>query len=91
MLSFEKGMNIVLCFSYPLDSGNIVLMRIVNSMIEFKQIIGRGTRLWEGKDYFTVIDFAQPFSSNFFSSSLLVIGFAHISLNLSSSSKSFGK
>jgi type I site-specific restriction endonuclease len=32
---------------------NIVLMRPVNSMIEFKQIIGRGTRLFEGKDYFT--------------------------------------
>jgi type I restriction enzyme R subunit len=28
---------------------NIVLMRPVNSMIEFKQIIGRGTRLCEGK------------------------------------------
>ena len=38
---------------------NIVLMRIINSMIEFKQIIGRGTRLWEGKDYFTIIDFVK--------------------------------
>ena len=34
---------------------NIVLLRHVNSMIEFKQTIDRGTRLYEGKDYFTVI------------------------------------
>jgi len=25
-------------------------------MIEFKQIIGRGTRLFDGKDYFTIYD-----------------------------------
>ena len=28
-------------------------------MIEFKQIIGRGTRLYDGKDYFTVYDFVR--------------------------------
>jgi type I restriction enzyme R subunit len=33
---------------------NIVLMRPVGSMIEFKQIIGRGTRLYDGKDHFTI-------------------------------------
>jgi type I restriction enzyme R subunit len=38
---------------------NIVLMRPINSMIEFKQIIGRGTRLFEGKDYFTIYDFVK--------------------------------
>jgi type I restriction enzyme, R subunit len=38
---------------------NIVLMRPVNSMIEFKQIIGRGTRTFEGKDYFTIYDFVK--------------------------------
>ena len=38
---------------------NIVLLRPVNSMIEFKQIIGRGTRLYEGKDYFTIYDFVK--------------------------------
>jgi type I restriction enzyme R subunit len=38
---------------------NIVLMRPINSMIEFKQIIGRGTRLYDGKDYFTIYDFVQ--------------------------------
>ncbi len=31
--------------------------RFDNSMIEFKQIIGRGTRLYDGKDYFTIYDF----------------------------------
>ncbi len=40
---------------------NIVLMRPVNSMIEFKQIIGRGTRLYEGKDYFTILDFVRAY------------------------------
>lgn len=37
----------------------IVLDQMINSMTEFKQIIGRGTRLREkdGKTYFTVMDF----------------------------------
>jgi type I restriction enzyme, R subunit len=34
-------------------------MRPVNSMIEFKQIVGRGTRLFDGKDYFTVYDYVD--------------------------------
>jgi len=38
---------------------NIVLMRPINSMIEFKQIIGRGTRLFDGKAYFTIYDFVR--------------------------------
>jgi len=38
---------------------NIVLLRPINSMIEFKQIIGRGTRLYDGKDYFTIYDFVK--------------------------------
>jgi type I restriction enzyme, R subunit len=38
-----------------------VLMRPINSMIEFKQIIGRGTRLYEGKDYFTIYDFVKAY------------------------------
>ena len=36
-------------------------MRPVNNMIEFKQIIGRGTRIYEGKHYFTVIDFVGAY------------------------------
>jgi type I restriction enzyme R subunit len=38
---------------------NIVLMRPVNSMVEFKQIVGRGTRLFDGKDHFTIFDFVN--------------------------------
>ncbi len=36
---------------------NIVLLANIGSIIEFKQIIGRGTRVYEGKDFFTIIDF----------------------------------
>eukprot|EP00438_Fugacium_kawagutii_P002421 Skav225967 [mRNA] locus=scaffold7540:10333:12689:+ [translate_table: standard] len=38
---------------------HIVLMRPIRSMIEFKQIIGRGTRTYEGKDFFTIWDFVK--------------------------------
>jgi type I restriction enzyme R subunit len=38
---------------------NIVLMRPVNQIIEFKQIVGRGTRTFDGKDYFTIYDFVD--------------------------------
>ena len=40
---------------------NIVLMRPVNSMIEFKQIVGRGTRLFDGKEFFTIYDFVNAY------------------------------
>lgn len=43
---------------------NIVLMRDVNNIVEFKQIIGRGTRLFDGKYYFTIFDFVGA-SKNF--------------------------
>src|ERR1019366_4692082 len=38
---------------------NIVLARVINSMTEFKQIIGRGTRVRDdyGKLYFNIIDY----------------------------------
>jgi len=38
-----------------------VLMRPVKDMVEFKQIIGRGTRLYDGKDYFAVYDFVKAY------------------------------
>lgn len=44
-----------------LNVRNIVLLRPITSMIEFKQIIGRGTRLFDGKDYFTVYDFVRAY------------------------------
>jgi type I restriction enzyme R subunit len=62
----EKSIPTILTTSQKLSTGvdarnirNIVLMRPVNSMIEFKQIIGRGTRLFDGKDYFTIYDFVK--------------------------------
>ncbi len=62
----EKSIPTILTTSQKLSTGvdarnirNIVLMRPINSMIEFKQIIGRGTRLYEGKDYFTIYDFVK--------------------------------
>jgi type I restriction enzyme R subunit len=62
----EKTIPTVLTTSQKLATGvdarnirNIVLMRPINSMIEFKQIIGRGTRLYDGKDYFTIYDFVK--------------------------------
>jgi type I restriction enzyme, R subunit len=38
---------------------NVVLARVVGSMVEFKQIIGRGTRLRTdyGKEFFNIIDY----------------------------------
>ena len=62
----EKTIPTILTTSQNLSTGvdarnirNIVLMRPINSMIEFKQIIGRGTRLYDGKDYFTIYDFVK--------------------------------
>jgi type I restriction enzyme R subunit len=36
-------------------------MRPIHQIIEFKQIIGRGTRLYDGKDYFTIYDFVKAY------------------------------
>jgi len=38
---------------------NIVFMRTVSSRVLFKQIIGRGSRLFEGKGFFRIIDFTN--------------------------------
>ena len=60
----EKIIPTVLTTSRKLSTGvdvpeikNIVLLRQIKSMVEFKQIVGRGTRLFDGKDYFTIYDF----------------------------------
>ena len=62
----EKSIPVILTTSQKLSTGvdalnirNIVLLRTINSMVEFKQIIGRGTRLFEDKEYFTVYDFVK--------------------------------
>lgn len=64
----ERTIPTILTTSQKLSTGvdarnirNIVLMRPINSMIEFKQIIGRGTRIYEGKDYFTIYDFVRAY------------------------------
>lgn len=64
----EKSVPTILTTSQKLSTGvdarnirNIVLMRPIKQMIEFKQIIGRGTRLYEGKSYFTIFDFVRAY------------------------------
>ncbi|MGB8988313.1 MAG: DEAD/DEAH box helicase family protein, partial [Candidatus Sulfotelmatobacter sp.] len=64
----EKSIPTILTTSQKLSTGvdarnirNIVLMRPINTMTEFKQIIGRGTRLYDGKDYFTIYDFVRAY------------------------------
>lgn len=67
----EKTIPTIITTSQKLSTGvdarnirNIVLMRPINSIIEFKQIVGRGTRLYDGKDFFTIHDFVNA-SHNF--------------------------
>ena len=64
----EKILPTILTTSQKLSTGvdarnirNIVLLRPVNSMIEFKQIVGRGTRLFDGKEFFTICDFVDAY------------------------------
>jgi type I restriction enzyme, R subunit len=64
----EKILPTILTTSQKLSTGvdarnirNIVLLRPVNSMIEFKQIVGRGTRLFDGKEFFTIYDFVDAY------------------------------
>ncbi len=64
----EKTIPTILTTSQKLSTGvdapeirNIVLMRPVKQLIEFKQIVGRGTRLFDGKDYFTIYDFVKAY------------------------------
>lgn len=66
----EKTIPTILTTSQKLSTGvdalnirNIVLMRPIHSMIEFKQIIGRGTRLYDGKYYFTIYDFVKAYEN----------------------------
>lgn len=65
----EKTIPTILSTSQKLSTGVdarnlrfVVLMRPVGSMVEFKQIVGRGTRVYEGKDYFTIVDFYDNYT-----------------------------
>jgi len=60
----DRDIPVILTSSKMLTTGvdarnvrNIVLTATIKSMVEFKQIIGRGTRVFDGKDFFTIIDF----------------------------------
>src|SRR5258708_25943322 len=62
----ETNSPVILTTSHLLTTGidvptckNIVLVRVINSMTEFKQIIGRGTRMRDayGKLYFNILDY----------------------------------
>lgn len=62
----EKSTPTILTTSQKLSTGvdarnirNIILLRPVNNIIEFKQIVGRGTRLFDGKNFFTIYDFVN--------------------------------
>ena len=64
----EKTIPTILTSSQKLSTGvdarnirNIILMRQINSIIEFKQIVGRGTRLFDGKEFFTIYDFVGAY------------------------------
>lgn len=64
----EKTIPTVLTTSQKLSTGvdarnirDIVLMRPINQMIEFKQIVGRGTRLFDGKEFFTIYDYVDAY------------------------------
>jgi len=64
----EKTIPTILTTSQKLSTGvdarnirNIVFLRPVNTMIEFKQIVGRGTRLFDGKEFFTIYDFVDAY------------------------------
>ena len=70
----ESTSPIIACTSQMLSTGvdiptckNVVLARVVNSISEFKQIIGRGTRvrLDRGKAWFNIVDYAGSANRNF--------------------------
>lgn len=62
----ERATPVILTTSQLLTTGvdaptckNIVLVRVINSMVEFKQIIGRGTRVRDDYDklFFNILDY----------------------------------
>jgi len=66
----EKLIPVILTTSQKLSTGvdarnirNIILMRPINSIIEFKQIVGRGTRIFDGKHFFTIYDFVDAYKN----------------------------
>ena len=73
-MDVDKEVPVVVTTSRLLSTGvdiptckNIVIFRMVNSMTEFKQIIGRGTRVRidKGKFYFNILDYTGSATRNF--------------------------
>lgn len=73
-MDIEQPLPVVVTTSKLLSTGidaqtckNIVIFRMVGSMTEFKQIIGRGTRVREDKNklFFTILDYTGSASRNF--------------------------
>jgi type I restriction enzyme, R subunit len=73
-MDIEADFPVIVTTSQMLSTGvdiptckNIVLFRTVNSMTEFKQIVGRGTRVREdkGKLFFTILDYTGSATRNF--------------------------
>jgi type I restriction enzyme, R subunit len=73
-MDIEEPIPVVVTTSRLLSTGvdvptckNIVLFRMVNSMTEFKQIIGRGTRVRDDKQklFFTILDYTGSATRNF--------------------------
>ncbi len=69
----DKDIPVILTSSQMLTTGvdarnvrNIIIVREIDSMVEFKQIVGRGTRLFDGKDFFTIIDFSAEATDHFY-------------------------
>jgi len=69
----DRDMPVILTSSQMLTTGvdarnvrNIIIVREIETIVEFKQIVGRGTRLFEGKDFFTIIDFSEGATDHFF-------------------------
>ena len=60
----DSNIPVILTSSQMLTTGvdarnvrNIVLVRNIWSIVEYKQIVGRWTRVFDGKDFFTIYDF----------------------------------
>jgi type I restriction enzyme R subunit len=73
-MDIDEPLPVVVTTSKLLSTGvdvqtckNIVLFRMINSMTEFKQIIGRGTRVREDKEklFFTILDYTGSATRNF--------------------------
>ena len=73
-MDIEEPIPVIVTTSRLLSTGvdvptckNIVLFRMVNSMTEFKQIIGRGTRVRDDKQklFFTILDYTGSATRNF--------------------------